>query len=220
MSCGCNGHVSSGSAWFNYTVTSNPINPVTYSIVKPTSASNIIGSKWTEIYNTINTERARRGAASISNPGFSGNVEANDLNTLSNGINYYWSDGIVSVGTNISASDLSYLIDKVTYCGSVCLCNCAYCTCNCNYCTCNCNYGCTCNCNYSDKRLKTNIKYIETQNGIKIYSFNYIWNLDKIEYGVIAQDLIGNYDNALIIEGEYYKVNYSLLPINLKGFEK
>lgn len=126
----------------------NHVNPVTYNISDVATGSIIYASKWTEIYNTINSERARRGAAAIANPGFSGVIEANDLNTLSNGINYYWSDGIVSAGTGITAQQINYLIDKVQYCGSICVCDCAYCTCNCNYCTCNCNYSCTCNCNY------------------------------------------------------------------------
>ena len=180
-----------------------------------------MASKWLEVYNTINSVRSRRGSGTIGNPGIgvSSSITANILNTLTNNINYYWSDGTVSTGTTITAAHLNYVIDKVVYCGTICVCNCAYCTCNCNYCTCDCDYSCTCNCNYSDKRLKTNIKYIGIQNGLKLYSYNYIWDKNTIHKGVMAQEILETkYKSAIKQDKDgYYMVDYSKLPINLKG---
>ena len=148
MSCGCNGHYTPNFWSCVCNTHDGHVYPATYNIADVGSAWVIDDAKWTEIYNNINAERARRGSGAIGNPGFSGNVEVNDLNTLSSGINYYWSDGYVDTNTLISAGHINYLIDKIQAAGAVCVCNCNYCTCNCNYCTCNCNYGCTCYCNY------------------------------------------------------------------------
>ncbi len=64
-------------------------------------------------------------------------------------------------GQPILYNSLTEMRTQVNTLRAECLCNCNYsCTCNCNYCTCNCNYSCTCNCNYSDRRLKTDIKYL------------------------------------------------------------
>jgi hypothetical protein len=191
-------------------VVSYPINDV--------APNTIIGSaKWTELFNNINAERARRGHGAIGNPGFSGTIQASDLNALSGGINYYWSDGIVGTTQKVTAADINTVIDKIQHCGTICVCNCNYCTCNCNYCTCNCNYSCTCNCNYSDERLKTNIKFIEVQAGLKIYTWNYTWDLSTTHRGVIAQELIGTrYASALSKDKNgFYMVDYNKLPISI-----
>lgn len=121
---------------------------VTYNIGDASSGSTITSAKFVELRNNINSERARRGHGGMPDTGLSGTIEANDLNTLSSHINYYWSDGYVSSGAAIAASHINYIIDKLQHCGTICVCNCHYCTCNCNYCTCNCDY-CTCNCAYS-----------------------------------------------------------------------
>jgi hypothetical protein len=178
----------------------------------------LIGSaKWTELLNNINAERARRGHGGIGNPGFSGIIQASDLNTLIGGINYYWTDGAVGTTQQVTATDINAVIDKIQACGAVCVCNCNYCTCNCNYCTCNCNYSCTCNCNYSDERLKMNIKFVEVQAGLKIYTWNYKWDLSTTHKGVIAQELIGTrYESALSKDKNgFYMVNYNKLPISI-----
>ena len=67
---------------------------------------------------------------------------------------------------------------------------------------------------YSDKNLKTNIKHINTINGIKIYSFNYIWSYIK-SIGVMAQDLLEmpQYKHAVHTTNIGYVVDYSKLPI-------
>jgi hypothetical protein len=66
----------------------------------------------------------------------------------------------------------------------------------------------------SDKNLKTNIKHINTINGIKIYSFNYIWSYIK-SIGVMAQDLLEmpQYKHAVHMTSIGYMVDYSKLPI-------
>lgn len=189
---------------------SYPINDV--------SEGALIGSaKWTELFNNINAERARRGNSAIGNPGFSGTIQATDLNALLAGINYYWSTGAVNTTHKVTAADVNAVIDKIQACGAVCVCNCNYCTCNCNYCTCNCNYSCTCNCNYSDERLKTNIRFIEVQAGLKIYTWNYKWDANTTHKGVIAQELIGTrYESALSKDKNgFYMVNYNKLPISI-----
>jgi len=66
----------------------------------------------------------------------------------------------------------------------------------------------------SDRNLKTNIKHINTINGIKIYSFNYIWSYIK-SIGVMAQDLLEmpQYKHAVHTTNIGYVVDYSKLPI-------
>jgi len=66
----------------------------------------------------------------------------------------------------------------------------------------------------SDKNLKTNIKHINTINGIKIYSFNYIWSYTK-SIGVMAQDLLEmpEYKHTVHTTNIGYVVDYSKLPI-------
>jgi hypothetical protein len=67
---------------------------------------------------------------------------------------------------------------------------------------------------FSDKNLKTNIEYIETIKGIKIYSFNYIWSYVK-SIGVLAQDILKmpEYKHAVTLTSLGYTVDYSKLPI-------
>lgn len=67
---------------------------------------------------------------------------------------------------------------------------------------------------FSDQNLKTNIEYIETIKGIKIYSFNYIWSYVK-SIGVLAQDILKmpEYKHAVTLTSLGYTVDYSKLPI-------
>jgi hypothetical protein len=66
----------------------------------------------------------------------------------------------------------------------------------------------------SDKKLKNNIKHINTINGIKIYSFKYIWS-HITSIGVMAQDLLDmpKYKHAVHTTNIGYVVDYSKLPI-------
>jgi len=190
---------------------------VVYSIGYVGSGATIEAAKFVELRNNINSERSRRGAGGVPDTGLYDIIEVQDLNTLSQYINYYWNDGYVDSSTVIAASHVNYIIDKIKASGAVCLCNCNYCTCNCNYCTCNCDYACTCNCNYSDERLKMNIKFIGMQNGLKLYTWNYKWDSKVTHKGVIAQELLGTkYESALSKDKNgFYMVNYSKLPITI-----
>jgi hypothetical protein len=197
----------------------NQSDAVSYPIGRVAAGDDIVASKWVELRNNINAERSRRGFGGVPDTGLYDIIEVQDLNTLSSYINYYWSDGYVDSSTTVAAGHINYIIDKIQYCGSICVCNCNYCTCNCNYCTCNCNYSCTCNCNYSDERMKDNIKFIGIEHGIKMYTWNYKWDTTKTYTGVIAQDLIGTeYESALSQDTEgFYVVDYSKLPVKMKG---
>lgn len=67
---------------------------------------------------------------------------------------------------------------------------------------------------FSDRRTKTNIVKIATIGDINIYKFNYIWDTDTEEYGVIAQELLGTkYESAVFVDEEtgLYKVDYEEL---------
>ena len=146
MTCGCNGNTNQN--FTDYTVNDGRNLPVAYNLGGIAANATITTAKWVEIRNYITTERARRGAGAVSDTDLTGTIEANDLNNLTSHINYHWSDGYVGATATITATNVNYVVDKLNYCGNVCICNCNYCTCNCNYCTCNCNYACTCNCNY------------------------------------------------------------------------
>lgn len=89
-----------------------------------------------------------------------------------------------------------------------CICN-ADCACN-NVCACHND----CACNYSDERLKTNIKFIKTSNGLNIYSWNYVWDKATEFKGVIAQQLVNTkFSDALSTDDNgFYIVNYNKLP--------
>jgi hypothetical protein len=68
----------------------------------------------------------------------------------------------------------------------------------------------------SDIRLKKNIIYSHTENGHKIYEFEYI-NEPNIKYsGVMAQEVIKTHPSAVIEENGYYKVNYDMLGLTMK----
>lgn len=58
----------------------------------------------------------------------------------------------------------------------------------------------------SDKRLKTNITYINKGDflDVKYYAFNYINNIDKINYGVIAQELEKEHPELIYINDDGY----------------
>ena len=62
----------------------------------------------------------------------------------------------------------------------------------------------------SDVRLKENLELLDNVNDVNIYKFDYI-NGDKGQIGVIAQEVLPTYPDA-VIDGEYYKVDYSKLP--------
>lgn len=65
-------------------------------------------------------------------------------------------------------------------------------------------------------RLKKNIVYSHTENGHKIYEFEYI-NEPSVRYsGVMAQEVMKMNPDAVIEESGYYKVNYDMLGLTIK----
>ena len=75
-----------------------------------------------------------------------------------------------------------------------------------------------CNPPPSDKRLKHDINYLgKLENGIKLYSFKYLWS-DDVFVGVMAQDLLQdvNYQAAVVLmDNNYYAVNYKSLGLKM-----
>jgi len=67
----------------------------------------------------------------------------------------------------------------------------------------------------SDRRLKRNIVQIDTlANGIKIYSFKYLWSNDTF-VGVIAQDLLDTEFASAVKEIDgFYQVDYNIIGFN------
>lgn len=65
----------------------------------------------------------------------------------------------------------------------------------------------------SDARLKDNIEYVKTVDGVRVYSYNYKWD-DKPQLGAMAQELLGTkYEDAVIKhDSGFYMVNYAKLP--------
>jgi hypothetical protein len=65
------------------------------------------------------------------------------------------------------------------------------------------------NIGYSDIRLKTNIHRISTRpDGLGVYEFEYIWGGGK-HIGLMAQEVLGIYPDAVGSVGRYYTVDYS-----------
>jgi hypothetical protein len=76
---------------------------------------------------------------------------------------------------------------------------------------------------FSDRRVKNNIVKMATIGDVNVYKFNYIWDTDKDEYGVIAQELLGTkYESAVFVDDEsgLYKVDYEKLNemIDIQSF--
>ena len=73
----------------------------------------------------------------------------------------------------------------------------------------------------SDKRFKTDISYLTTmENGIKLYSFRYIWG-GPTYVGVLAQDILRSRPECVETDKYgYYYVNYNMLGIKMIPFEE
>ena len=76
---------------------------------------------------------------------------------------------------------------------------------------------------YSDIRLKRDIVLLgQTDHGIKLYSFKYLWS-DQVYVGLMAQDLLENskWQDAVITNTSgYYSVNYSKLGLEMVTLEQ
>jgi hypothetical protein len=73
--------------------------------------------------------------------------------------------------------------------------------------------------NRSDKRLKNILeKTGQSESGINIYLFTYLFNPKVIYQGVIAQELLGTeHEDALVIDKNgFYSVNYSKIDVEFK----
>ncbi len=69
----------------------------------------------------------------------------------------------------------------------------------------------------SDRRLKTEVQLLDVMNnGIKLYSYRYIWSSD-IQVGVMAQDLLGTeHAHAVTLaDSGFYVVDYAALGLHL-----
>lgn len=115
-----------------------------------------------------------------------------------------------SSGALIDDAHWIALRDKYNIMRQDCICN-SDCTCNA---VCNCHRDC--GCNYSDERLKQNIKFLGTRNGINIYSYNYTWDSETKYIGVMAQEILqSEYSNAIEVDEQgFFKVHYDRLPNN------
>jgi len=66
---------------------------------------------------------------------------------------------------------------------------------------------------FSDERLKENIKHVKDVDGIKVYTYNYVWDKTP-QVGAMAQDLLTTkYAGAVNVHSSgYYQVDYTKLP--------
>lgn len=138
-------------------------------------------------------------------------VSASTFNNLDNMLHQIYGGAELDTSAGAVVDDWNWdsLIAQYNVARQNCICN-SDCSCN-AICAC---YG-DCGCNYSDERLKKNIVFEGTKNGLNIYSWNYIWDAAKRHIGVIAQELVGTkHEDALSTDKNgFYMVNYSKLPI-------
>lgn len=66
---------------------------------------------------------------------------------------------------------------------------------------------------FSDRRLKENIKHVKDVDGIKVYTYNYVWDKTP-QQGAMAQELLNTKyaDSVSVHSSGYYQVDYSKLP--------
>ena len=171
----CGGHQNVCAAHPGY---DPPLSPVSWTDDGLGTGVNVKGTEhFYELANYIDIELARRSKAdpsgwwdpiSDANKGTDDIIYSVDYLMLVDGLDACdawsptWSTTqYLSAGAEILDESTNEMRTQMDTLRAECLCNCNYsCTCNCNYCTCNCNYACTCDCNYSDRRLKTDIKYL------------------------------------------------------------
>lgn len=127
----------------------------------------------------------------------------NMIGQIVGGASDYPQGGTITTGNWVNIRNRYDVMRQACICNSDCACN-LVCACHND-----------CGCNYSDERLKENIEFIETKNGLNVYSWNYIWDKVTRFTGVMAQELVGTkFESALHVDRRgYYMVNYSKLPI-------
>ena len=70
---------------------------------------------------------------------------------------------------------------------------------------------------FSDRRLKENVKLVDTVKGVNVYEFDYIDKaLGKGRYkGVIAQEVMETHPRAVYNQNGYLAVDYDQLPVDM-----
>jgi len=70
---------------------------------------------------------------------------------------------------------------------------------------------------FSDERLKHNIEKVgvDKETGLNLYKFNYIWSSDKTFIGVMAQEVIKKFPEAVYKVGDYFGVKYDKLGLRM-----
>ena len=67
--------------------------------------------------------------------------------------------------------------------------------------------------------LKRNINYISTSmSGINVYEYNYIWSGKKYR-GVMAQELLDRFPQAVGKRLGYYTVDYNKIDVNFERID-
>lgn len=65
---------------------------------------------------------------------------------------------------------------------------------------------------YSDRRLKRDVRRISTRkDGLGVYSFEYVWGGGR-HIGLMAQEVVNVYPEAVGSIGDFMTVNYSMIP--------
>lgn len=74
----------------------------------------------------------------------------------------------------------------------------------------------------SDIRLKSDVLPLKKIGPYQLYTFRYIADESNQQYvGVMAQDLIGKWDDAIVVaEDGYYRVNYTTLGLKMVTLEE
>ena len=69
----------------------------------------------------------------------------------------------------------------------------------------------------SDERVKENIEFVETVNGVNVYDFDYIdkSNGDGRYRGVMAQEVMETHPDAVVDIAGVYHVDYNKLPVDM-----
>lgn len=70
----------------------------------------------------------------------------------------------------------------------------------------------------SDARLKENIEHVDNVDGVDVYEFDYLpeVGISGRFRGVMAQEIMTDYPDAVIDVGGFYAVDYSQLPVNME----
>jgi len=68
----------------------------------------------------------------------------------------------------------------------------------------------------SDRNAKENIEHVGTENGYNVYEFNYIGLPEKRFIGVMAQEVMQEYPEAVSEKDGFLRVNYDMIGVNMR----